>query len=103
MGIILSFFPSYQLSPVLSTALLNPQQPVVLGHPLCPAGSAGFDLPRVDSHRQIRDEGVLGLPRAVGDNGPIPAALGQLYAVQGLRQGADLAGLDENGVSRPLV
>ena len=41
--------------------LLDRQEPVVLGHPFAAAERAGLDLAPAHTHREIGDEGILGL------------------------------------------
>src|SRR5262245_41668190 len=66
--------------------LLDAQELVVLGGAL-PAGErARLDLPRVDGHREVRDERVLCFPRAVRDDSAPPRPLGQLHRFERLRE-----------------
>ena len=46
--------------------LLDPEQLVVLGEPLAPAGRPALDVPRANSDDQVGDEGVLRLAGPVG-------------------------------------
>src|SRR6185437_13703652 len=64
--------------------LFDPEELVVLGHPVRPAGSTGLDLPGVGGHGQVGDGGVLGLAGPVGDHRPVGRTGGQLDGVEGL-------------------
>src|ERR1700694_4451720 len=76
---------------------------VVLGGALAPGQRAGLDLARVHSDRQVRHEGVLGLAGAVGDDGAVTRALGQLDGFERLGEGADLVELDQDRVGDALA
>ncbi len=54
---------------IAAELFLDPQQLVVLGKPLGPAGSASLDLAGAQAHHQISDEGVLGLTTPVAHLG----------------------------------
>lgn len=49
-------------------------------------------------HRQVRQEGVGGLAAPVGEHHTVPGGLGQGDSLQGLAEGADLVGLDEDAL-----
>ena len=52
----------------LAELLLDAQELVVLGHPVRARRRAGLDLPGVRGDREVGDEGVFGLARAVRDD-----------------------------------
>ena len=83
--------------------LLDPQELVVLGDPVGPAGRPGLDLAGVGGHGDVGDGGVLGLARAVADDRAVLVALGHLDRVEGLGQGADLVDLHQDAVGDRLV
>src|SRR5262249_42159613 len=82
---------------------LDPQQLVVLGDAVGPAGRAGLDLARVGRHGQVGDGHVLRLAAAVADDRGVAVPAGQLGGVERLGQRADLVHLDEDAVGRLLV
>ena len=49
---------------VCAQLLLDPEELVVLGQPLGPAGGAGLDLACAEANHEVGDETVLGLPRS---------------------------------------
>src|SRR3972149_6351562 len=63
----------------------------------------GLVCPTPVGHREVRDEGVLGFARAVRDDGAVAAALGEVDALEGLGERADLVQLDEDRVGDPLL
>src|ERR1051325_2857427 len=71
---------------------------VVFGYAVGAREAAGLDLPGVCRHGEVCDERVFGLARAMRDDGCATARARKLYAVERLRQRADLVDLDENGV-----
>jgi hypothetical protein len=83
--------------------LLNPQELVEFRHPLAAAARTGLDVAGAGRHRQIRDEGVLGFARPVGDEAAVAIARRQFHRVQRFRHRADLIQLDEDGVADSLV
>ena len=62
------------------------------------AGGAELDLGGGGGDGEVGDGGVLGLSQAAGDDGAVAVLAGQGQGVEGLGQGADLAGLDHDGV-----
>src|SRR6187551_419083 len=87
----------------LAELLLDPAEPVVLRDPVATARSAGLDLARAGRDHEVGDRGVLGLARAVGDDGCIAVLTRQRDRVERLRQRADLVDLDENRVRGALL
>ena len=74
--------------------LLNIQKAVIFGNPLAPARRARFNLPRIQRHCQIRNKGILGLSRAVGNNRRITIFLRQLNRLYRLRDSPNLIELN---------
>src|SRR5207245_11475797 len=54
--------------------LFDPQELVVLGDPLAAGWSARLDLAEVERDRQVGDERIFGLPRAMGEDRRVAAA-----------------------------
>src|SRR5690606_41755026 len=56
--------------------LRDPQELLVLRHPVRPARAPGLDLPAPRGHGQVRDDGIRRLPGPVADDvpEPVPAA-----------------------------
>src|SRR5271168_3950544 len=75
------------------------QELVVLGNAVGAAGGRGLDLPRSGSHGKIGDKSVLGLPRAVRNDGVVSRFAGHLDRVDRFRYRPDLIQLDQNGVA----
>src|SRR5947207_1874468 len=50
----------------LTQLLLDPQQLIILRHPIRSRGRAGFDLAAVGCHRYVGDRRVFGLATTVG-------------------------------------
>jgi 4-amino-4-deoxy-L-arabinose transferase-like glycosyltransferase len=75
------------------------EQAIVLGGALGAAGGARLDLPRATGHRQISDEGIFGLARAVRDDRAISRLRGARHGRARLAQRADLIDLDQDGVA----
>src|ERR1051325_2057248 len=71
---------------------------VVFGYAVGAREAAGLDLPGVCRHGEVCYERVFGLARAMRDDGCATARARKLYAVERLRQRADLVDLDENGI-----
>src|ERR1700680_1190142 len=65
----------------VSELLLDPQQLVVLSHTLGARGSARLDLADAGCDREVRDERVLGLARAVRDHASVAGIAGQRNCV----------------------
>ena len=82
----------------VSELLGDAQQLVVLRHAIGARRAAGLDLAYARRHRKVRDERVLGLPRAVRDDRAVAVAARQLDALQRLGQRADLIHLDEDRI-----
>ena len=82
---------------------LDPEELVVLGHPVGAGGGAGLDLARAGGHGDVGDGRVLGLAGAVGDDVPVAGPLGHLDHVEGFGQRADLVDLDQDGVGHALL
>mmetsp|Transcript_20867 Transcript_20867/g.31465 ORF Transcript_20867/g.31465 Transcript_20867/m.31465 type:complete len:237 (+) Transcript_20867:218-928(+) len=83
--------------------LLDAQQLVVLGQALAPAGGPGLQMAGAQADRQVRDEGVLGLARAVRDENAPAIRHAELPRCDGLSDGADLIDLQEHRVGGLLV
>src|SRR2546426_114542 len=86
----------------VSELLGDAQQLIVLRDTLTARRAAGLDLADAGRHREVRDEGVFGLPRAVRDHRAVAVAPRQLDALQRLRKCADLVHLDEDRVRDAL-
>src|SRR5579863_1660144 len=78
--------------------LLDPQELVVLGDTVGPAGRPGLDLAHAARDREVGDECVLGFAGAVRDDRQIPRAPGQLDGFHRPGERADLIELDQNRV-----
>ena len=83
--------------------LLDAQQAVVLGHALGTGRGAGLDLAAVQGDGQVGNGGVLGLAGAVGHHRLVAVVVRQGDGLEGLRQGADLVDLDQQGVGCVLL
>src|SRR4029453_2011995 len=66
--------------------LFDPQQLVVLGHPVGSRRSARLDLAAVRRNGKISDSGVLGLPGTMAHHATEAGPVGQIDSVQGLGQ-----------------
>ena len=84
--------------PGLAELLLDPQQLVVLRRPIRARRGAGLDLPGAGRDRQVGDRGVLGLARAVRDDGRVAGLVGDRDRLQRLGQRPDLVQLDQDRV-----
>src|SRR5690606_5569449 len=82
----------------IAQLLLDPQQLVVLGHPVAAAQRTGLDLGGGGGHGNIGDGGVLGLARAARDHGRVLRRVGHGDGLEGFGQGADLVDLDQDRV-----
>src|SRR3990172_11347000 len=78
--------------------LFDPEELVVLRHPVGARGGSRLDLPRARRHGEIGDGGVLRLPRAVRDDRRIAARPRELDGVERLGERPDLVDLDEDRV-----
>ena len=87
----------------LVEVVLEPQQPVELGHPLAAGGRARLDLPAVRRHREVGDRRVLGLAAAVRHDRGVAGRQRQFDGVEGLAQRADLVDLHEDRVGDAAV
>ena len=76
-----------------SEFLFNPEELVVLGESLGPAGRPSLDLPGSETHHQVGDEAVLGLPRPVGHHRTPALALRHVVGLDGLGHAPDLVDL----------
>lgn len=81
-----SFFSS-----LLLNLLFDPQQPVILGHPLCPAGRPGLDLSGIECHRDICNGPI----NRLADRGMYFFDYGNAFLLEASRAGADI--LKEDG------
>src|SRR5580700_1034575 len=81
----------------------NPQELIVLCDPVGPRDAPRLNLPRVGGYRQVGDERVLGLARAVADDRPIAIVASQANAIERLGERADLVELDEDRVRRSAL
>src|SRR3989442_3187055 len=86
----------------VSELLGDAQQLIVLRDTLTARGAAGLDLADAGRHREILDERIFGLTRAVRDHRAVAVAPRQLDALQRLRDCAELDHLDEDGVRNAL-
>src|SRR4029079_6608560 len=77
---------------------LDAEEAVVLGDPLGARRGAGLDLARPGPDDEVGDRRVLGLARAVRDDGGPSRGARHLDRVERLGQRADLVELDEDGV-----
>jgi len=90
------------LPGVFSDALhlvLDPHELIVFADAVGARHGAGLDLAGLASHDEVGDKGVLGLARAVGDDGGVIGLLGHVDGLDGLGDGADLVDLDQDRVA----
>src|SRR5207244_2872047 len=78
------------------------EQPVVLDGPLGAARRSGLDLTRTHRHREVGDEGVLGLARAVRDDRAVAGGRGARHRRARLADRADLVQLDQDRIADAL-
>ena len=83
----------------ISQFFLNPEKLIVFGYPVCPGGGAGFDLAGIGAHGQVCNGRILGLARAVGNDGSISGLFCHLDDFKSFRQCSDLIEFDQYGVS----
>src|ERR1035438_687159 len=69
---------------------LNPQQLVVLGDAVRARHRTGLDLARRSTDGKVRDRRILGLARAMRDDGYVVRLLGHANGRERLSDGADL-------------
>lgn len=62
------------------------------------AGAPVLICPAFSATAMSAMEGVLGFPAAVGEDGAVAVLLGEPHRPDGLGQGADLIGLDQNRI-----
>ena len=79
------------------------QQLVVLGDAVGAGGGAGFDLAGAGGDGEVGDEGVFGFAGAVGDDGGVAVAAGQVDGFEGFADRADLVDFDQDGVGDSLL
>ncbi len=84
------------LGHAVAELLLDPEQLVVLRHPIRAAQRARLDLARVGRNGDVGDRDVLGLARAVADDGGVIGLFRHLDGVKRFGQGADLVHLHED-------
>lgn len=77
---------------------LDFEEAVVFGRAVGAAEGAGFDLAATVGHGQVGDGGVFGFPAAVGHDGSKVIGLGEVDGFYGFGEGANLVGLDEDGI-----
>ena len=80
---------------------LDPEQPVVLGHPLGARRCPGLDLAGAHRHDEVGDRRVLGLAGTMADDRGPAGPPGEVDRLDRLGQGADLVELDQDGSSSP--
>src|SRR5215469_1794465 len=81
----------------------NSDQLVVFGNAVGARSRAGLDLTCTGANREIGNEGVFRLARAMRDNRIVAVAPRQRDAIERLRNGADLIELDQNRVAGALL
>ena len=82
---------------------LYSHKPVIFRHALPPCRRAGLYEGCSGGNGEVGDKAVLGLSGAVGDNMLVAVTGSSVNDVQRLGQRADLIGLYENGIRKPLV
>ena len=71
----------------------NPEELVILGESLRPAGSPSLDLASAEPDHQVGNEAVLGLAGPVGHHRAPALALRHVVSLDGLSDAADLVDL----------
>ena len=71
----------------------NPEELVVLGESLRPAGSSSLDLASAEPHHQVGNEAVLGLPGPVRHHRAPALAFSHVVSLDGLSHASDLVDL----------
>ena len=94
----MSLYLSMHFCLRLSQLLFDPQETIILCHPLRTAGRAGLNQTCIECHCNIRNKGILSLPGTVGNDGPVTCILSGLYLLEGFSEGADLIHLDQDRV-----
>merc|ERR1719233_624528 len=84
---------------VSAKLLLNPEQLVVFGETLRPAGSPSFNLTSAQTNHEVSNKAILGLTRPVGDHSAPPFSLGHVVGLDGLSDRPDLVNLQEEPVA----
>ena len=87
---------------VAAQLFLDPQELVVLGDAVGPAGRAGLDLAGVRGHGDVGDGRVFGLAGAMTDDRGEAGTIGHLDGLQGFGQSANLVHLDQDAVGAAL-
>src|SRR3954469_2395588 len=77
---------------------LDPEELVVLGDAIRARERPGLDLARIRGDGDVRNRGVLGLARAMGDDDAVAVAPRELDRLERLGQRADLIHLHEDRV-----
>ncbi len=81
----------------------DPEKLIVFRDAVGAARRTGFDLTRTRGDGQIRDEGVLGLARAMRHHGRVAGVGGHAHRFQRFGQGSDLVHLDQNRIGDAFV
>src|SRR5438552_4106104 len=79
------------------------EQPVVLRRPLRAARGAGLDLPRAGGDREVGNEGILGLARAMRPDRAVARPCRAHHRRARLAHGPDLVQLDQDRVPHLLL
>ena len=104
---IISFLFASQASPALDALsevcsgifgvgaefFFNPEELVILGESLRPAGSSGLDLASAEPDHKVGNEAVLGLAGPVGHHRAPALALRHVVSLDGLRHASNLVHL----------
>src|SRR5512146_1076668 len=89
-----------RIKQLLAAERLFDAQPLVpLRHALGAREAAHFQLRHAPAHREVHDRDVLGLARARRDDGAVAELARGVPAGERLGQGADLVGLEQDGVA----
>src|ERR1017187_10088921 len=83
----------------ITKVFLDAQKLIVLGDPVRARQRSRLDLTGVGADRDVGDEAVLGLARAMRNDGRVTREHGHADGREGLRQGPDLVDLDQNRIS----
>src|SRR5262249_60353559 len=85
-----------RIARLIAELFLDAEQLVVFGQPIRAGERARLDLAGVGGDRNVGNGGIRRLAGAMGDDGPVAGALGELDGVERLAQGSDLVELDQD-------
>ena len=98
--------PALELSAVdrvVTKFLFDAEELVVFGDPVGAAEGTSLDLAGIRGDGDVRDRGVLGLARAMADDGRVFVFLGEFDGVERLSERADLVDLHEDRIGHALI